>query len=181
MEKKSHLKAFDVKFSGLKLGKHLFDFHLNDDFLKHYENSLVTQSDVAVSLELDKQSELLYILNFDLKGSINLNCDRCLTTFDLPVSDSYRMVMKVDSEMKSDQDDDIIFVSSHDLNCNVADYLYEFILLQLPLKVTCEMAELECDKEMINKLNNISSKEDPIEDESPWTKLQELKNKFKED
>lgn len=181
MEKKSHLRAFDIKFSGLKLGKHIFDFHVNDDFLVNYENTLVTKSDIAVNLELDKQSEVLFILNFALKGSIHLNCDRCLTPFDLPISDNYRMVMKVDSEMKNDQDMDIIYVSSQDLNFNVADYLYELILLQLPLKVSCEMAGLECDEEMMNKLNNISLKRNNIDEDSPWTKLQELRNKFKED
>jgi uncharacterized metal-binding protein YceD (DUF177 family) len=89
--------------------------------------------------------------------------------------------MKVDSEIENNEDVDIIFVSSHDLVFNVADYLYEFILIQLPLKVSCDMADLECDEEMTSKFDDIVIKENDTEENNPWAKLQELKNKFKED
>jgi len=181
LEKKSFYKAFDVKFPGLKLGEHSFDFQVNDDFFNQYEDSLVTKSNVAVKLILDKQSEVLYILNFEFNGSINLLCDRCLTQFDLPINENYRLIMKVDSEIENNEDVDIIFVSSHDLVFNVADYLYEFILIQLPLKVSCDMADLECDEEMTSKFDDIVIKENDTEENNPWAKLQELKNKFKED
>jgi uncharacterized metal-binding protein YceD (DUF177 family) len=43
------------------------------------------------------------------------------------------------------------------------------------------MADLECDEEMTSKFDDIVIKENDTEENNPWAKLQELKNKFKED
>ncbi|MFC2113934.1 DUF177 domain-containing protein [Bacteroidota bacterium] len=182
MEKKSFFKAYELKFSGLKPGKHEFEFQIHDDFFSHYEESPVQESDVKVRVDFDKQNDVLYTLTVYLKGTISLNCDRCLCSFPLPVDENYRLVMKIESNREDKFNEDIIYVSPHDSKVNLADHFYEFVLLQIPLKKTCDLGNQECDSEMINKLNQIAvNKELRDTEESPWEKLKEFKNKFKEE
>ena len=181
MEKKSFFKAYELKFSGLKPGKHQFDFHINDDFFSHFEDSPVQESDVKINVVLEKQNDVLYTIMVNLVGTVGMDCDRCLSHFQKQVDETYRLIMKVENNKDDEFSEDIIYVSPLESKINLADQFYEFVLLQVPLKKTCDLGNQECDSDMIKRLKQIAAnKESKDVEDSPWEKLQELKNKFKE-
>jgi len=73
------------------------------------------------------------------------------------------MFLKVDSGKVSQSDDDIAYVSANEFEYNIADNIYDFILMMIPFTTYCEMAGENCNKEMIDKINNFSSDNQSVE------------------
>ena len=71
------LKQFSIPFTGLKLGKHQFDFEIDKSFFDAFEHSLVKDGALKATVELDKQETML-ILGFHVEGTIKLNCYKSL-------------------------------------------------------------------------------------------------------
>ena len=63
------LKTYSIPFTGLKLGKHQFDYVITDAFFDEFEYSLVKKADLKCEVELEKQETML-ILNFHINGTI---------------------------------------------------------------------------------------------------------------
>ena len=87
------LRAYQIPFVGLKFGEHHFNFVLESSFFSHFEESLVKEGQVFVDLTFDKK-ERLFVLNFDISGSIKSECDRCGQPFDLPIHGNYTIYVK---------------------------------------------------------------------------------------
>ena len=177
MKKRVDLADFDIKFVGLKIGKHDFQFKIDSDFISKFQDALIDKLDITLNLTLDKQSEGLFLLDFEFTGSIRLECDRCLQEFDYPVKQHNRMVLKVEN-VDENSDDDVIFVSSNDFKVNIAEFDYEFVCLLIPMKKTCEFNNKDCDKEMLKLINNYSIQSNKTEKQSDneWNILKNLKN-----
>ena len=157
LDKKVLNREFDIKFTGLAIGKHEYQFVIDNRFLAAHEFNLIHDALVHLNFCMDKQNESLYILTFSFNGKIGIECDRCLNQFDLSFSRTHQMIMKVANErVTNSMDDDIIYVSPKDFKINIADHINEFILMEIPIKVTCDLAGLKCDSAMIERLNQFS-------------------------
>ena len=78
------LKEFLIPFSGLKLGKHQFEFQVNNTFFTHFGYDEFNDSNIKMNVVLEKKSNMLE-LNFSHKGTINVPCDLTNEDFDLPI------------------------------------------------------------------------------------------------
>ncbi len=149
------LRAYQIPFVGLKLGEHHFNFVLESSFFSHFEESLVNEGQVFVDLTFDKK-ERLFVLNFDISGSIKSECDRCGQPFDLPIHGNYTIYVKVGDEREEDKDnEDVVWISEGDSMVDVAEMIYEFVHLSLPIKKThpdLKNGEPGCDPEIIKLL-----------------------------
>jgi len=155
LKKRVDLANFDIKFVGLNLGKHDFQFKIDSEFISKFQDTLIEKLDLTLNFTLDKQTESLYLLDFNFTGSIELECDRCLQDFSYPVKQNNRLILKVENA-QDNLNDDMIFISSNDIKINIAEYIYEFVSLIVPMKKTCELISKQCDKEMLKLLNNYS-------------------------
>ena len=66
MKKRVDLGNFDIKFVGLKIGKHDFQFKIDSEFISNFQDALIEKLDVTLNFTLDKQSERLFLLDFEL-------------------------------------------------------------------------------------------------------------------
>ena len=48
------LKAFDIQFVGLKLGKHVYEYDIDYKFFEHFEYDEFNATNVKVVLNLEK-------------------------------------------------------------------------------------------------------------------------------
>ena len=80
----NYLDQFSINFINLSLGVHAFEFDLDEQFFEAYEEDEISKARVKVLVSLEKQERML-VLCFDIKGSVNVMCDRCLDQFDQPV------------------------------------------------------------------------------------------------
>ena len=172
------LKQFSIPFTGLKLGVHHFDYELDDRFFNAFEYSLIKSGDLKVELELEKQETML-LLKFKVIGTVNLDCDKCLSEFAYPVNLYERQIVKfAEDELESD-DEEIITLSRKDTEIDISAPLYEMINVAVPYIKNCEQADKECDQEMIDRLEQLSIAKQAEENEQTsdprWEDLNKLK------
>jgi len=174
------LKQFSIPFTGLKIGKHQFDFEIDNNFFDAFEYSLVKKGDLKAEVELDKQETML-ILQFRIDGTIVLDCDKCLAAFNSPLSIRERQIVKfAEDELQSD-DLEIIVLHKKETEIDISGLIYEFITVAVPYVKFCEENGdgQQCDQEMIARLESLSTgaqNEEEETDEDPrWDALKKLK------
>jgi uncharacterized metal-binding protein YceD (DUF177 family) len=174
------LKQFSIPFTGLKLGQHQFDFEIDKSFFDAFEYSLVKNGALTAKVELDKQETML-ILNFQIFGTIQLNCDKCLTEFANPIEIKERQLIKFAEDDLESDDLEIIMLNRRESEIDVSEMIYEFINVAVPYINNCEQAgqAQSCDPEMIATLEKLSSGNAIIEEEQSedprWAALKKLK------
>jgi uncharacterized protein len=170
------LRTYLIPFSGLKLGKHLFEYDIDDSFFDEFDYSLIKKANLKCTVELEKQETLL-ILNFHITGHLDLTCDRCLAQYPQPVDIREQQVAKF-SEEEIDEDEEIITLGKNDHEINIAGLLYEYINVAAPFIATCgdEGNTPYCDKEMLDSLNKLSVNNEQTEQLDPrWEALKKFK------
>jgi uncharacterized protein len=133
------LIEYNIPFSGLKNGTHLFDFQVDKQFFKHFENSLIEVADLNVKLSFDKRPSM-FVLDFEFSGTVQVLCDRCSEDFDLPVAGKQQMIVKL-SEVETEDDEEIIYIRNTETDFSVAPLVYEVLHLNMPLKKACALDE----------------------------------------
>lgn len=169
---------YDIKFVNLKFGKYNYHYKINSDFFKKFENSLINEAEATINLTLDKQSESLFLLNFELSGLITFTCDRCLKDINYPFYTNHKMILKVTNQLSEEKDDNVINVLPHYYKINIAEHIYEFIIMQVPLRKTCELVDNhECEKLIINTIDvlAVNNKRGKIKIDPRWESLKKLK------
>ncbi len=126
------LKAFNIAIFGLKDKAYEFDFEGDSSFFALFENSLIEKGNFKVKLVLDKSATMIQ-LNFTITGSIELTCDRSLEVFDYPLLIEEKHILKF-GEGNQELTDEIEIMDRNTVTINVAQYLYEFIILSIPMK-----------------------------------------------
>lgn len=170
------LRNFSIPFTGLKLGKHQFEYIINDAFFNEFEYSLVKKADLNCQVELERQ-ETMIILNFQITGTIDANCDRCLAQYPQQVDIHEQQVAKF-SEEEIGEDEEIIVLTKNDHEINIAGLIYEYINVALPFITVCdnEGKTSFCDKEMLDSLNKLSANTEQNEQADPrWDALKKIK------
>ena len=86
-------KQYIVKFAGLPVGTHEFEFDIDGKFFEQFSDSEIQKADLKVELTLLKQNHLMQ-MQFDINGTVNLSCDRCLIDYDFPIESHEELVIK---------------------------------------------------------------------------------------
>jgi uncharacterized protein len=145
---------YNIAFKGLSQGKHIFEYEIDNKFFSEFEGGIVDEGNVNVRLSLEKQSSLM-IFWFDVEGTVRVQCDRCLEMFDQPIKGQDKIFVKF-GEKEYVEGDDVIWVSVNDYQLNVAQLIYEFVCLAVPIKKVHpddDNGNSTCDPLMIEKLN----------------------------
>ena len=159
-------------------GKHNFEFEIDDKFFDCFGHSIIKKGNLIANVNLQKQEGML-IVNFDIKGHIQLSCDICLSAFDAPVHFQERIIVKFVSEEWDSNTEEIIILNKTDHELDIATLLYEYINVQVPFYAKCsEQGEgIQCDPEM---LSHITIEEEEATEEERidprWDALKNIKN-----
>src|SRR5690554_636362 len=126
------MKEFLIPFVGLKLGKHRFDYQINNTFFQEFEYHQFEEVDVKVDLVLEKKSTLLE-LSFKHSGTVNVPCDLTGELFDLPIKGKLNLVVQFGEEY-NDDNEELLILPHGEYQVNVGQFIYEMIILSVPAK-----------------------------------------------
>jgi uncharacterized metal-binding protein YceD (DUF177 family) len=154
-------REFDIAFVGLKPGIHHFQYEISDKFFQDYDSQDFKNVKATVRLTLDKKTGF-FLLKFDVGGTLEVNCDRCGNSLPLQLWDEFNVVVKLvdDHEQMNDQeeDPDVYYIDRQESHLRLADWIYEFINLSIPMTRMCseeEMGGPYCNKEVLEKLKKM--------------------------
>ena len=178
----SRRREFDIAFVGLKPGLHVFHYKVDDKFFLIYSEADFTRCNAEIKLTLEKNTSFM-MLKFEIGGSVNVICDRCGNTLNMDLWDEFNMVIKQvenpDEMNASEEDPDIFYISRTESHLQVADWIYEFVSLSIPMQRMCDEQEMggpQCNKEILAMLKKMGS--GVIENNHPLEKgLEKFKKK----
>lgn len=169
-------KEYLIQFVGLKQGKHQFEFDINKAFFDDFEFDEYNDVNVKVNLVLEKKSMMME-LAFKHKGTVNVPCDLSNEDFDLPIKGKLDLVVKFGDEFNNDHDE-MLVLPHGEYQMDVAQYIYEMIVLSVPTKRIHPGIKDGTNAEVINKLEELAPKEEHKEEKQNtdprWDELKKL-------
>ncbi len=173
------LKEFNIPFVGLKIGTHQFTYKVDNKFLEVFEFDEFNDTNVVVHLDFEKKSTL-FELNFQINGSVNVDCDISTEPFDLPIENKLHLVVKFGGEF-NDENEELLVIPHGEYELNVAQYIYEAIVLAVPSKrIHPGIEDGTLNSDILDKLEELAPKETESKEEKEidprWNKLKNLLN-----
>lgn len=145
-------KDFLIPFAGLKDGKHQFEFHIDKSFFDLFEYEDYNGVNVKVDLLFNKKSTMLE-LTFNHNGTVNVPCDVTNEDFDLEIEGNLNLIVKFGEDFNNDNEE-LLIIPHGEYQLNVAQYIYEMIILSVPYKrVHPDIAEETLDLDELDFLD----------------------------
>ncbi len=165
-----------IPFKGLSLGSHSFDWTIDRRFFAAYEKSEIDDAFINVHVTLMKHTRFLE-LDFLLEGWAETECDRCLDLLKLDIASENKMYVKFGDDASEDDadDSDVLILPLDEDHVDVAQYIYEYAHLSLPLRrvhpddangrSTCNQAMLDKLKQYLVEEDSENDVADPYQEE----------------
>lgn len=177
-----HRRDFEIAFVGLKEGKHVFEYDLDNKFFTERGSLDVENIHAHVKLILDKHTGFLQ-LKFEVGGSADAQCDRCGNPLKLDLWDDFNIIVKMvenpDEMNELEEDPDIFYIGRGESHLDVSTWLYDFVLLSMPIQLMCKdkpEGSSGCNPEVIKQLKEMEERARGNNTSNIWKGL----NKFKE-
>jgi len=168
---------YQIAFSGLTSGTHLFDFKVGDKFFELVRDTEIMGGRVMVAVTMVKEERMMD-LHLAINGKVKVRCDRCNEPLEIGVEGNERLILKLgDRYEEVSEDVQVIPESAHQFD--LGPFLYEYIHLLLPVRrihPEDENGNSLCDPVIIKKLKELSENHAP---DPRWEALNELKKKSK--
>ena len=112
-----------------------------------------------------------------IKGTLTVECDRCLGELDLPVDVSERLSVKFgsddsDAQALDEEGREIVFVPADDTDLDMRQIIYDYTCLSLPMQRV--HAEGECDPEVTRYLGGSRQAGEAGGEETPFSVLKDM-------
>lgn len=171
------LKQFEIPFIGLKEGNHTFEYQIDKEFFNIFQFDEYNEVAIKASINFIKKNNLME-LNFNITGNVNVPCDVTNEPFDLEIKGDLPLIIKF-GPAYNDDDENILVLPNEAYQINVAQYIYELIILSVPTKkVHPQVLDGTMESETLKKLKELEIKEEKtVEKEATdprWDKLKDL-------
>jgi len=173
------LKEFIIPFVGLKLGEHRFDYQIDKAFFEYFEYDDFNDVNITTNVTFEKKTTLLE-LHFKVFGTVNVNCDISNELYDQKLNGTFNLVVKFGDEY-NDEFEDILIIPHGEYEINIAQYIYELIILSVPAKrIHPGVKDGSLQSDILKKLKeltpkNIDGNNKTIKENDPrWDTLKKL-------
>jgi uncharacterized metal-binding protein YceD (DUF177 family) len=172
------LNEYLIPFIGLKLGKHQFEYQVDNTFFANFDYDEFESSNIKVNVVLEKKSTLME-LAFKHKGTIHVSCDLTNEMFDLPIKGKINLIVNFGEEF-NDDNEELLILPHGEHQIDISQYVYEMIVLSVPLKrVHPGIKDGSLKTPVLDKLKELSGneKKEVIQEENTdprWDKLKKL-------
>lgn len=165
-------RRYKIDIFGLSNDTHQFQFEYDEEFFSQFENSLISKGKGTCDVGLVKTDSMLD-LNLKVKGTIGLVCDRSLEHFDFPIDIDQGVIYKYGDE-EEELSEDVFVIQQNAQEINIADFLYELISIQVPMKKLHPRFDGEDDSDELIYTSKESEEETP-ELDPRWEALKNIK------
>jgi len=157
------LKEFDVSFIGLKDGINQFEYIIENEFFDFFNYEEFYNSNIKTGLVFLKKPTM-FELSFTFSGWVEITCDVTNELFQYPIETSVDLIVKFGNEF-NDENEELLIIPYADHKINVAQYIYEVIVLTLPLKrIHPGVTDGTLKSEVLEKLKELELKESEQEE-----------------
>ncbi|HDR68715.1 MAG TPA: DUF177 domain-containing protein [Bacteroidaceae bacterium] len=170
---------YSVRLSGQKEVDPESEFLLDNSFFERYNYPDIAGGTIHVHVLQEMKTDAV-VLYFTLKGEVTVVCDRCLEYYAQSVEGKETLFFKY-GEYTGEIDDKIIMISREAHEIVIDQYLFEFIVLSLPVKrihPDDPDGNPACNKEMMKKLNQYLINDEQKINDPRWDDLKSIIEKI---
>jgi uncharacterized metal-binding protein YceD (DUF177 family) len=167
------MEKFQIQFSGLKPGLHLFDLNLDCQFFEFFGYSEFSKCDIRVNTEMEKEEHLM-VFRFRISGDVELLCDRCGDPLTEHLDGHERLVVKL-GDHNGEESEEVLLIKESDGKFDISQILYEYVSLMVPshrIHGDDENGNSLCNPEMLKKLDELKEHHEP---DPRWEVLNRLR------
>jgi uncharacterized protein len=128
---------YELKLSGLKEGDYRYSYRLEEDFFQRFESEILQKGEVDVLLQAVKSTDKIE-LELKYSGWVLRNCDLCLEQVKVSLDSTYSMLVKLTYD-ELEPEHDVLYVSPNAQSLPLEQVLWDFAVLSIPMKITCEL------------------------------------------
>ncbi len=148
-------KEYKIAYKGLKNGLHTFDFQVDGALFASRGNDDILAASCRAHVEMERAERTL-TLHTTVEGTVTVPCDRCLEPCEVPVHFEGDLLVRL-SEEQGEYDGEVMWVSPAESEVDLAQYLYESIVLALPYQRV--HPDGGCDPAMLSRFRIVSDAE----------------------
>jgi uncharacterized metal-binding protein YceD (DUF177 family) len=178
----SRRREFEIAFVGLKPGVHEYNYVIDDKFFVAFQQQDFRNCNAKVKLSLDRKSGFM-LLKFELGGTMEVTCDRCNSNLPLELWDEFNITVKMVEEPdlmnEQEEDPDMYYIAQGESHIDVANWIYEFINLSIPMQKACsfdDMSGPHCNKTALDVLKKLEPEKKKTEGNPIWKGLEKFKD-----
>ncbi len=158
------------------MGAHTFEYQIDNTFFESFEYVEFNAADIVVGVDFNKTSTVME-LEMKARGTVNVACDLTNEPFDQEVTASLPLVVKFGDDY-NDEDDEILVIPHGEHQFNIAQYVYEMLVLAVPQKrVHPGVKDGSLKSEALKKLRELQPKESKTDKDNTdprWDALKDL-------
>ena len=157
---------YKIDLKNLPEGINTFSYDLDQKFFDSIDDEGVRKGNVQVELTVRKANDA-FEFNFLLNGNVQIPCDRCLDEMNQEIETENRLIVKFGEE-HLEVTDEIIIIPEVEGAINIAWFLYEFIILNIPIRHVHLPGK--CNKGMTKKYRKhqaVSTSDDSDDEDDP--------------
>lgn len=124
-----------------------FEWDVNDDFFASIDG-LIQRGNIHATVECMSAGSIFKFLIHSV-GTVIVPCDRCLADLELRIDTADELAVKLGSDYSDDGD--CVVVPEAEGYLDLAQFIYEFIVLSMP--ITCQHEPGKCDDAMMHTLS----------------------------
>ena len=143
----SKFEQYNIVLKDLTDETRVVEYDLDNAYFKKIDSPEVQIGNVKAKVSIQKKMDA-YELKFDVDGTIVIPCDRCLDNMEQAIHYKDKLLVKFGDSFS--EEDEIVIVPESEGAINIAWFLYEFIVLNIPMKHV--HAAGECNKMLVGKL-----------------------------
>ena len=179
----SHRREYEIAYVGLKPGLHVYNYEINDKFFDAFQQQDFRNCNAHIKLTLEKKSSFM-LLKFEVGGSLEVTCDRCNNQLPFDLWDEFNITVKLTEEPElmneQEEDPDVYYIGKSDSHVDVANWIYEFINLSIPMQKVCAFEKMDgphCNKAAMEVLKKLETGPDEKPADNPiWKGLEKFKD-----
>jgi len=123
------------------------------------------------------------LLKFEIGGALEVSCDRCNSNLPLELWDEFNITVKMVEEPdlmnEQEEDPDMYYIAQGDSHVDVANWIYEFIVLTIPMQKACNFEKMDgphCNTSALDVLKKMEAKKPEVKENPIWKGLEKFKD-----
>jgi len=171
------LRNYDIAFTGLKTGKHDFGFGISQTFFDLFGTEQeFFNPEIDAKILLDKHTTFLEF-EIEVSGTVQLICDISNEEFSENIENKLKVLVKFGEEY-DDSNEEVITIPHKDSDFNVANLIYEAVVLSIPMKKVAPTVKGDDEYEkLLDKYSPKIEEEKEEQNADPrWEALRRLKD-----
>ncbi len=146
---------FSIAFKGLKDGEHEWKYTIGRRFFEDFDYQEFGESRIEVQVKMLKKPTLLEF-DFSAEGEVELPCDLTNEPYMQPIDGVMHLVVKFGDSFL-EEDDELLIIPHSEYEIDIAQYIYELVVLAVPFKrIHPGIADGTLKSDILDKLEELS-------------------------